>query len=120
MTTQLDLKVEPCGIIDLALGYISKDYVTYLQLPVSPWASLDYIFDLLVKVAVQYKTMHQQIPIIFIDGCDVLAKSNPILFDRLVYLAKVLINDQVLHIVFISSEGTIIPQMCKDSRNWRY
>ena len=115
ITDQLKLKVKPVGIIDLALGHISSNYSTYHQLPADIHASLDYIFNLLTKASIQYKEQHQQMPVLFIDGCDTLAKSSPKIFDRLVHLAKVLINDKTLRIVFVSSDGKIIPLIQKSS-----
>ena len=77
--------------LDTATAHL---YVTYHQMPDDLWARLDYVFDLLINAFIQYKGIHQQILVIFIDGCDALAKSNTKIFDRLVYLAKVLINDK--------------------------
>lgn len=116
MTDQLGLKTKPTGIIDLILGHFSHAYVTHHQLPKDdPWASMDYIFRVLIRVSMKYKLRHNKMPVVFIDGCDALAKDNARSFARLVYLAKVLINDKILRIVFVSSEGSIIPEIQKSS-----
>ena len=115
MTNQLGLKTKPSGIIDLALGHFSQNYVTHHQLPKDQWASMDYIFRILIRVSKQYKRKHDQMPVLIIDGCDALAKGNAKSFERHVYLAKVLINDGTLHMLFVSSEGSIIPEVQKSS-----
>ena len=115
MISQLGLKVKPTGIFDLFLGHLSSSYISHHQLPGDPWASVDYIFEILIRASKMYKLKHHQMPVMFIDGCDALAKGNATGFERLVYLAKVLINDKTLRVVFISSEGSIIPEIQKSS-----
>ena len=115
MINQMGLKVKPTGIVDLFLGYLSSTYISHHQLPGDPWASMDYIFEILIRASEIYKLKHHQMPVMFIDGCDALAKDNPKGFERLVYLAKVLINDKTLRVVFVSSEGSIIPEIQKSS-----
>lgn len=84
MIAQLNIKTKPHGIIDLVLGYLSQTYVTHHQLPTEPWSSMDYVFKVLSNACVQYKRKHHSLPVIFIDGCDALAKSNKEMFMRLV------------------------------------
>ena len=115
MISQLGLKVKPTGIIDLLLGYLSSSYISHHQLPGDSWASVDYIFEILIRASKMHKLKHHQMPVMFIDGCDASAKGNATGFERLVYLAKVLINDKTLRVVFISSEGSIIPEIQKSS-----
>ena len=76
---------------------------------------MDYIFEILIRASEIYKLKHHQMPVMFIDGCDALAKDNPKGFERLVYLPKVPINDKILRVVFVSSEGAIIPEIKKSS-----
>ena len=55
--------------------------------------------------------LHQgekKIPVLILDGVDVLAKHDPSLFTTLITLAKVLANKNELKIVLISSEGTVM------------
>ena len=92
MISQLGLKIKATGIICLS-------YISHHQLPGDPWASVDYIFEVLkvlIRVSKMYKLKHHQMPVMFIDGCDALTKGNATGFERLVYLAKVLINDKTL------------------------
>ena len=46
---------------------------------------------------------------------DILAKWNSDLFKQLVYVAKVLVNEDILTVIFVSSEGLILPLVQKMS-----
>ena len=64
MVDQLGLKVKPTGLIDFTLMHFSSTYNTHHQLPKDPWASMDYIFDILIGASQKYKLKHRQMPVI--------------------------------------------------------
>ena len=61
----------------------ARIFQAYHQLPTEPWSSMDYIFNILIEACVQYKTKHHLLPVIFIDGCDALAKTGPEVFNNI-------------------------------------
>ena len=103
------MKIHPSSIFDLVLGYFSSDYFMYYRLSEKPKVAVRTIFKVLEKAARRYKHNHGKIPTLFIDGADILAKRKEDLFVQLVYEAKVLANAEILTIVFVSSEGSILP-----------
>ena len=103
------IKITPSSIFDLVLGYFSSDYFMYYQLAEKQEVAIRTIFKVLEKAARQYKRNHGKIPTLFIDSADVLAKRKEDLFVQLVYEAKVLANAEILTVVFVSSEGSILP-----------
>lgn len=66
------------------------------------------VLNILKETAKCYIREKKKIPVLFLDGIDVLAKHDPKLFITLITLAKVLANNNELKIVFISSEGSVM------------
>ena len=97
------MKIHPLSIFDLVLGYFS-DYFMYYRLAEKQEVAICKVLE---KAARQYKRNHGKIS--FIDGADVLSKCKEDLFMQLVYEAKVSANAEILIVVFISSEGSILP-----------
>ena len=69
----------------------------------------DIIFDTMAQAAIEFKSKYGKAPTIFIDGADILAKYQKDLFIHLIHRTKVLSNTTILNIVFVSSEGSILP-----------
>jgi len=61
------------------------------------------------EAAEEYKVKHNCVPILFIDGVDLLAKHDEKMCRKLITAAKIMANSSVLKIVLISSEGSILP-----------
>lgn len=70
---------------------------------------LDFVLDKFKRAAIRYQGKNGDIPSVFIDGIDVLAKANPDAFLRLVTHAKILANEMTARVIFVSSEGSIRP-----------
>ena len=111
------MKISPSSIFDLILGYFSSDYFMYYRISEEKQeeAAIRTIFGTLETAANKYKSEHRRTPTLFLDGMDILAKQNADLFKQLVYEAKVLANADILTVVFVSSEGLILPLVQKMS-----
>ena len=111
------MKISPSSIFDLILGYFSSDYFMYYRISEEKQveAAIRTIFGTLETAANKYKSEHGRTPTLFLDGMDILAKWNAYLFKQLVYEAKVLANADILTVVFVSSEGLILPLVQKMS-----
>lgn len=44
-----------------------------------------------------------------LDTIDTLAKTDNVLFEHLVWICKRVVNDGVLNVVMVSSEGRVVP-----------
>ena len=115
----IGMPLGPTGVVDLVLAYISEGYRHYYQLPHDNIKAIEFILSNLEKRAVKYKKHYGHIPCLFIDGIDLLAKHDSCAFVTLVELAKVYANRNSLRIIFVSSEGQIIPLMKTTSSNSR-
>ena len=62
-----------------------------------------------------YVQKHGVVPVLFIDGVDLVAKHNPLLFSSLITQAKIMANVNILSIVFISSERSVMLLLKKAS-----
>ena len=109
LSKKLNMKTSPTNFMDLMLGYISKNYTHFHVLPEDQLAGIKVVFDAVEKEASRYKRKYGQIPTLFIDGVDLLAKDDKKLCCRLITLAKILANNKKLKVVLVSSEGTIMP-----------
>lgn len=67
------------------------------------------VLKVLGNVATQFTQKYGKVPVLFIDGVDLLAKRDPVLCEALITNAKLLANAKQLQLVLISSEGAIIP-----------
>ena len=103
------MKIDPSNIVDLVLGYFSSDNFMYYHLPEKQELACDVIFDTMTQAARQFKSIYGKAPTLFIDGADMLAKYQKDLFINLINRAKVLANDDIMNVVFVSSEGSILP-----------
>lgn len=109
------IKIKLTNVFDLALSYLSDKYVHYLRLPKLPLDSAAMVMQTLGEAANSYVKKHGVVPVLFIDGADLLAKHNVVLFSRLITQAKIMANSSTLSIVFVSSEGSIMPLLKNSS-----
>lgn len=102
------MKTAPSTVFDFILAQVSERYMHYHVLPKSQLAGVDMILSVLEKMCVKYKMQNGTVPVLFLDGMDLVAiKHDPILCKHIVTHAK--LNMKVLKIVIISSDGTIMP-----------
>ena len=113
LSREIGMKITPNTALDLLLGYISQRYAHYYELPESQLSGINVVIDVLDDVSTRYIWEHKKIPVLFIDGIDVLAKYDEELCSQLVILCKVLANNDKLRVVLVSSEGTVIPLLAK-------
>ena len=64
--------------------------------------------ELTKEQAAEFKKKLNQVPCLFIDGADLLAKKFPSQFPELIDEAKIYASDGILRIVFVSSEGHVM------------
>ena len=115
----IGMRTEPTGIIGLGLSYLSDKYTHHYRLPEDNTKAVQFVIEKLAERAVEYRRKHGHLPSLFIDGIDIVAKFDDTLFTKLVVLAKKYSNENQLQIVFVSSEGHIIPLMQKTSSSSR-
>ena len=110
---QTGVPIEPRGLFDFVAKHFANEHVHYYKLE-----SLDdkdhfgaflEIITILSEQAREFKKKHNQVPCLFIDGADLLAKKFPSRFHELVAKAKIYANKGILRIIFVSSEGHIMP-----------
>lgn len=109
LAKELKMKIAPSNIFDIVLGYFTTTYTLYYTLPVDQAEAFDIIIANLKSAAEKYRAIHGRVPALFIDGADLIAKNEQDLFLRMLVHAKDLANEGDLTIVFISSEGSVIP-----------
>ena len=109
LAEEVSTKIKPSSVFDLMLEYISAKYCHYHLIPDYPLEGIAVVLNTLREAAVEYKSRHGRVPILFLDGSDILAKHDEKVFNRLLIHAKILANDNKLSIVFISSEGSVLP-----------
>ena len=105
----MGMRLGPSNIEDVVLGYLSSSYKHYYELPCSQLLALDFVLDKFKGAAIRYQGKNGNIPSVFIDGIDVLAKANPDVFLRLVTHAKILANEMIARVIFVSGEGSTMP-----------
>ena len=94
------MKTMPTNFWDLILGYISDRYIHYYKLKDDiQLCQLDTVFKALRLAAHQYTTRYGKVPVLFIDGADLLTKFDKEFTSHLISHAKVLANSDLLRIV---------------------
>ena len=96
-------------IFDNMFEYILKGYKSHHTIPDNDVDGLLYVISQVKKSAKKYKKKYNKMPSLIIDGSDILAKWKPEAFTMLVEKAKASANEGTLRIVFVSSEGYIMP-----------
>ena len=105
LSKEVAMKTSPSTILDLALGYFSPRYMRYYVLPGSQVNGIGLVLEVLAKAASRFKTEFGKIPVLLIDGVDLLAKHDEELCLQLITLSKILANTYQLKVVLVSSEG---------------
>ena len=113
------LALTPGNLMDLALGYISEKYLHYHIVPDNLSQGISYVLDKVAEQVVVFKQKYGHSPCFVIVGADLLAKENKDMFVNLVNRAKYLANMDILRLVFVSSEGNVIPLIESTSANTR-
>ena len=111
LSKEIELKTAPFLI--WRLDYISDRYTHYVELPQCELKALKTVFDILEDVSVKYKKKMGQVPVLVIDGVDLLAKHNEELCCQLITNAKIFANRKTLNVVLVSSEGSVVPLLNK-------
>ena len=113
---------EPKNLVDLLLAYVSHNYRQYHVLPDDndkdkglAGLGVSYVLDEIAKAGKRFKSRHGSIPVLILDGVDLIAKFNPDAFIVLVDRAKFLANEGTLRLVLVSSEGSVMPLIGKTS-----
>ena len=109
LSHEIGMKTVPTTVLDLALSYVSGAYCHYHVLPEYQPGGFAQVIDVLENSAAEYSKKYGKVPVLFIDGVDILAKHDEELFCALITRAKILANCKKLKIVLISSEGTVMP-----------
>lgn len=93
---------------------MSEKYAHYHVLLPNQLAGLEMVLGLLEDVSTRF-IMNKKTPVLFLDGIDILAKDEKEekLCGALITMAKILANNKKLRVVFISSEGTVMPLLEK-------
>ena len=97
------------NIWQTVVGWGNLPYKTWFVLPKSTVAALSYVFEVLEKQGQVFRSKYGKIPTIIIDAVDIIAKTDPNLFQHLIRLTKRAVNDGSLNIVLVSSEGRVVP-----------
>ena len=80
--------------------------------PLATWAPLQ---DALEEVAKEYKATHGQTPTLVIDAADLVAKQDKAFFLRIQDFAKRCADNKIMTVVFVSSEGAVLPALLESS-----
>ena len=103
------MKTEPTNIWDLIFGYVSDRYLHYYNLKSEcQLIRLDVVFKAVWDAAVEYQKNYGKVPVLFINGVDLLAKYDEEVCRHLISYSKLLANKDFIRIVLVSSEGTIV------------
>ena len=98
------------GLFDFIARHFSNDHIHHYKLKgVDVFEDILDIITILSKQAQLFTIKYNQMPCLFIDNTDLFAKDYPSQFPKLVSLAKEYANEGILRIVFVSSEGHILP-----------
>ena len=109
----------PTWPIDLAFTYVSGDlYAQYHKIP-SDYSGVTYVLQEITKHANQFKSKHGRMPALVIDGIDLVATKDETAFLDLVDRAKFFANSGIIKLVFVSSEGSVVPLLGKTSSTSR-
>ena len=109
LVKEASIKTRPTNVFDLMLGHLSDRYVSLSSSPDSSVTNAAMLLNTLEEACIKYVEEHGVVPVLFIDGTDLIAKHNERLFSSLITHAKVMANMNTLCIVFVSSEGSIMP-----------
>ena len=111
------LKTAPEGVLDYALSWLNPAYTPPLyRLKGEPMTVKAGVLCRIIKDAAErYTKRYGDMPVLFLDGCDILAKRDASVVETLIQFAKTFADDRVMTIVLVSSDGSILPILHKSS-----
>ncbi len=129
----LCLKFATPSFVDLCFErFIGEKNSTYYKWPSDQdeIKNLAFIFELIEESAKRCKNVSwfhwltgkkrlEHVPVIFVDGVDLIAKHHAKLFEFLVEQVKRITNHGIINVVLVSSEGHVIPLLDSTSANSR-
>ena len=113
------MTTKPNSIIDLAVSSLSDTYHHYHTIPDHPRLAVAYVLNKIAAQALIFKKKYGYSPCLVLDGVDLIAKEDPNIFVYLIDRAKYLSNSKVMHIVLVSSEGSVLPHLNSTSSKTR-
>ena len=100
--------VEP-NLFDVVISKLFSAWKTHITLPSNDEKALALILPVIAEGCKAYKDRHnRRIPVLFIDGVDILAKQNKELYINLVDWGKKLANEDSLRIVLVCSDSHVL------------
>ena len=113
---------ETCGIplepniIDVAIAKILPSWKKHLSLPLdNEITALAQVFAVIEEGGLLYKETKDKVPVLIIDGADIVAKNNKKLFDALLEWAKKCSNEDTVLVVMGSSDGHVLRYLDKQA-----
>ena len=105
LSKEIRMKSMPTTILDLILGFVSVRYANYHELPIFPSSSgLHKVLNVLGDVSMQYIRERKKVPVLVIDGVEMLAKYKKELFETLITQAKLLAKENQLRILLVIND----------------
>ena len=115
MAKAIGMRLEPNGLFDVLMSYFGIHFTQYYKLDNNDHKAVQQVLALLGERSETFREKHGFMPTFFIDGIDLVAKSDKNVFRKIVNEAKRLANAGSLRIVLVSSEGTIMPLLHNNS-----
>ena len=111
------IPLEP-SIIEVVIAKIHPSWKRHLTLPQNDEiTALAQVFSVIEEGGLLYKVTKEKVPVLIIDGADIVAKNNKKLFDGLLEWAKKCANEDSVLVVMGSSDGHVLryvdKQACK-------
>ena len=103
------MQLEPNRLFDVLMSYVGVYFAEYYKLNNNDHKAVQQVLALLGERSEVFRKQNGFMPTFFIDGIDLVAKSDENVFRKIVNEAKCLANAGSLRIVLVSSEGTIMP-----------
>ena len=79
LAREANIKTKPTNVFDLILGHLSDRYVHYLSLSTAPDSSVTNaakVLNTLEEACTKYVEKHGVVPVLFLDGTDLIVKHN--------------------------------------------
>ena len=113
---------ETCGIplepniIEVAITKMFPSWKRHLTLPLdNEIIALAQVFAVIEEGGLLYKETKEKVPVLIIDGADIVAKNNKKLFDALLEWAKKCSNEDTVLVVMGSSDGHVLRYLDKQA-----
>ena len=117
ITETCGIPLEP-NIFEVVIATIIPAWKRHLTLPQNDEiTALAQVFSIIEEGGLLYKKTYSKVPVLIIDGADIVAKNNRKLFDGLLEWAKKCANEDSVLVVMGSSDGHVLryvdKQACK-------